>query len=206
MTAEGARVRPAFSAAVPSPFHHLPSPPLPPSPSGTPLAASWDAFGVQTCVVTAVPGGNGLGAGEGHSAVLGPSLMSLPLLLHLQKHVVETFFGFDEESVDSETLSETSCNTDRTDRAPATPEEDLDDVSKGPPLAPDSRPAGPRKDLSLEGLCHRSRSPEGRAPPPTMRGALVMTRGVLAACDGLFLSPVLISQRESVGPCCCLCN
>lgn len=47
----------------------------------------------------------------------------------LQKHVVETFFGFDEESVDSETLSETSCNTDRTDRAPATPEEDVDDVS-----------------------------------------------------------------------------
>nr|KAF6431409.1 janus kinase and microtubule interacting protein 1 [Rousettus aegyptiacus] len=45
-----------------------------------------------------------------------------------KKHVVETFFGFDEESVDSETLSETSCNTDRTDRAPATPEEDLDDT------------------------------------------------------------------------------
>lgn len=42
---------------------------------------------------------------------------------------METFFGFDEESVDSETLSETSCNTDRTDRAPATPEEDLEDVS-----------------------------------------------------------------------------
>ncbi|ELK28133.1 Janus kinase and microtubule-interacting protein 1 [Myotis davidii] len=46
-----------------------------------------------------------------------------------KKHVVETFFGFDEESVDSETLSETSCNTDRTDRAPATPEEDLDDTT-----------------------------------------------------------------------------
>uniref|UniRef100_A0A3Q2I144 Janus kinase and microtubule interacting protein 1 n=1 Tax=Equus caballus TaxID=9796 RepID=A0A3Q2I144_HORSE len=45
------------------------------------------------------------------------------------KHVVETFFGFDEESVDSETLSETSCNTDRTDRAPVTPEEDLDDTA-----------------------------------------------------------------------------
>jgi hypothetical protein len=43
---------------------------------------------------------------------------------------VETFFGFDEESVDSETLSETSYNTDRTDRTPATPEEDLDDVSE----------------------------------------------------------------------------
>lgn len=46
---------------------------------------------------------------------------------------METFFGFDEESVDSETLSETSCNTDRTDRAPATPEEDLDDVSRPHP-------------------------------------------------------------------------
>ncbi|XP_031520601.1 janus kinase and microtubule-interacting protein 1 isoform X11 [Papio anubis] len=45
-----------------------------------------------------------------------------------KKHVVETFFGFDEESVDSETLSETSYNTDRTDRTPATPEEDLDDT------------------------------------------------------------------------------
>ncbi|XP_076992476.1 janus kinase and microtubule-interacting protein 1 [Tamandua tetradactyla] len=43
-----------------------------------------------------------------------------------KKHVVETFFGFDEESVDSETLSETSYNTDRT---PATPEEDLDDLT-----------------------------------------------------------------------------
>uniref|UniRef100_A0A4X2M6G7 Janus kinase and microtubule interacting protein 1 n=1 Tax=Vombatus ursinus TaxID=29139 RepID=A0A4X2M6G7_VOMUR len=47
----------------------------------------------------------------------------------MQKHVVETFFGFDEESVDSETLSETSYNTDRTDRTPATPEEDLDDTT-----------------------------------------------------------------------------
>ncbi|XP_037685291.1 janus kinase and microtubule-interacting protein 1 isoform X8 [Choloepus didactylus] len=46
-----------------------------------------------------------------------------------KKHVVETFFGFDEESVDSETLSETSYNTDRTDRTPATPEEDLDDLT-----------------------------------------------------------------------------
>uniref|UniRef100_A0ABK0LG04 Janus kinase and microtubule interacting protein 1 n=1 Tax=Rattus norvegicus TaxID=10116 RepID=A0ABK0LG04_RAT len=46
-----------------------------------------------------------------------------------KKHVVETFFGFDEESVDSETLSETSYNTDRTDRTPATPEEDLDETT-----------------------------------------------------------------------------
>ncbi|KAK1175258.1 janus kinase and microtubule-interacting protein 1-like [Acipenser oxyrinchus oxyrinchus] len=38
--------------------------------------------------------------------------------------VVETYFGFDEESVDSETSSLTSYNTDRT---PATPEEDLDE-------------------------------------------------------------------------------
>ncbi|XP_075401165.1 janus kinase and microtubule-interacting protein 1 isoform X2 [Tenrec ecaudatus] len=46
-----------------------------------------------------------------------------------KKHVVETFFGFDEESVDSETLSETSYNTDRTDRTPATPEEDMEETT-----------------------------------------------------------------------------
>uniref|UniRef100_A0A8C2IZX7 Janus kinase and microtubule interacting protein 1 n=1 Tax=Cyprinus carpio TaxID=7962 RepID=A0A8C2IZX7_CYPCA len=44
-----------------------------------------------------------------------------------QRHVVETYFGFDEESVDSETSSLTSYNTDRTDHTPATPEEDLED-------------------------------------------------------------------------------
>ncbi|NXG27462.1 JKIP1 protein, partial [Dromaius novaehollandiae] len=44
-----------------------------------------------------------------------------------KRHVVETFFGFDEESIDSETSSVTSYNTDKTDRTPATPEEDLDD-------------------------------------------------------------------------------
>ncbi|XP_071412929.1 janus kinase and microtubule-interacting protein 1 isoform X2 [Pithys albifrons albifrons] len=44
-----------------------------------------------------------------------------------KRHVVETFFGFDEESVDSETSSITSYNTDKTDRTPATPEEDLED-------------------------------------------------------------------------------
>lgn len=42
---------------------------------------------------------------------------------------METFFGFDEESVDSETSSIASYNTDKTDRTPATPEEDLEDVS-----------------------------------------------------------------------------
>lgn len=42
---------------------------------------------------------------------------------------METFFGFDEESLDSETSSITSYNTDKTDRTPATPEEDLEDVS-----------------------------------------------------------------------------
>ncbi|XP_067900391.1 janus kinase and microtubule-interacting protein 1-like [Heterodontus francisci] len=42
-----------------------------------------------------------------------------------KKHVVETFFGFDEESVDSETSSIASYTTDRT---PATPEEDLDEA------------------------------------------------------------------------------
>uniref|UniRef100_A0A8D0GUB5 Janus kinase and microtubule interacting protein 1 n=1 Tax=Sphenodon punctatus TaxID=8508 RepID=A0A8D0GUB5_SPHPU len=45
----------------------------------------------------------------------------------MMRHVVETFFGFDEESVDSETSSVASFNTDRTDRTPATPEEDLED-------------------------------------------------------------------------------
>ncbi|XP_015200408.1 janus kinase and microtubule-interacting protein 1 isoform X2 [Lepisosteus oculatus] len=44
-----------------------------------------------------------------------------------KRHVVETYFGFDEESVDSETSSLTSYTTDRTDRTPATPEEDLED-------------------------------------------------------------------------------
>uniref|UniRef100_A0A8C1YPK2 Janus kinase and microtubule interacting protein 1 n=1 Tax=Cyprinus carpio TaxID=7962 RepID=A0A8C1YPK2_CYPCA len=39
----------------------------------------------------------------------------------------KTYFGFDEESVDSETSSLTSYNTDRTDHTPATPEEDLED-------------------------------------------------------------------------------
>ncbi|XP_012928544.1 janus kinase and microtubule-interacting protein 1 isoform X1 [Heterocephalus glaber] len=53
--------------------------------------------------------------------------LSLSYTAVIQKHVVETFFGFDEESVDSETLSEMSYNTDRTDRTPATPEEDLDE-------------------------------------------------------------------------------
>uniref|UniRef100_A0A8C5CY28 Janus kinase and microtubule interacting protein 1 n=1 Tax=Gadus morhua TaxID=8049 RepID=A0A8C5CY28_GADMO len=44
-----------------------------------------------------------------------------------QRHVVETYFGFDEESVDSETSSLTSFNTDLTDRTPATPEEDIEE-------------------------------------------------------------------------------
>ncbi|XP_069488079.1 janus kinase and microtubule-interacting protein 1 isoform X1 [Ambystoma mexicanum] len=44
-----------------------------------------------------------------------------------KRHVVETYFGFDEESVDSETSSVASYTTDKTDRTPATPEEDLDD-------------------------------------------------------------------------------
>ncbi|XP_062405886.1 janus kinase and microtubule-interacting protein 1 [Sardina pilchardus] len=42
-----------------------------------------------------------------------------------KKHVVETYFGFDEESVDSETSSLTSFNTDHT---PATPEEEPEDT------------------------------------------------------------------------------
>lgn len=46
----------------------------------------------------------------------------------MQRNVVETYFGFDEESVDSETSSLTSYNTDLTDRTPATPEEDLEEA------------------------------------------------------------------------------
>ncbi|XP_060782850.1 janus kinase and microtubule-interacting protein 1 [Neoarius graeffei] len=45
-----------------------------------------------------------------------------------KRHVVETYFGFDEESIDSETSSLTSYNTDRTDHTPATPEEDLEEA------------------------------------------------------------------------------
>uniref|UniRef100_A0A3B3CRQ0 Janus kinase and microtubule interacting protein 1 n=1 Tax=Oryzias melastigma TaxID=30732 RepID=A0A3B3CRQ0_ORYME len=45
----------------------------------------------------------------------------------LNRNVVETYFGFDEESVDSETSSLISYNTDLTDRTPATPEEDLEE-------------------------------------------------------------------------------
>lgn len=41
---------------------------------------------------------------------------------------METYFGFDEESVESETSSLTSFNTDLTDRTPATPEEELEEV------------------------------------------------------------------------------
>lgn len=51
-------------------------------------------------------------------------------VLPLQRHVVETYFGFDEESIDSETSSLTSYNTDLTDRTPATPEEELEEVRK----------------------------------------------------------------------------
>uniref|UniRef100_A0A8C6KJ59 Janus kinase and microtubule interacting protein 1 n=1 Tax=Nothobranchius furzeri TaxID=105023 RepID=A0A8C6KJ59_NOTFU len=47
---------------------------------------------------------------------------------HVKQHVVETYFGFDEESIDSETSSLTSYNTDLTDRTPATPEEDLEET------------------------------------------------------------------------------
>uniref|UniRef100_A0A3B3U4D4 Janus kinase and microtubule interacting protein 1 n=1 Tax=Poecilia latipinna TaxID=48699 RepID=A0A3B3U4D4_9TELE len=45
-----------------------------------------------------------------------------------KRHVVETYFGFDEESIDSETSSLMSFNTDLTDRTPATPEEDLEET------------------------------------------------------------------------------
>lgn len=48
------------------------------------------------------------------------------LISSLQRHiVVDTFFGYDEESMDSETSSVASFRMDRT---PATPDEDLDEV------------------------------------------------------------------------------
>lgn len=47
-------------------------------------------------------------------------------LFPLQRHiVVDTFFGYDEESMDSETSSVASFRMDRT---PATPDEDLEEV------------------------------------------------------------------------------
>ncbi|XP_063313826.1 janus kinase and microtubule-interacting protein 1 isoform X3 [Pelobates fuscus] len=48
-------------------------------------------------------------------------------LKHPKRRVVETFFGFDEESVDSETSSVASFTSDKADRTPATPEEDIED-------------------------------------------------------------------------------
>lgn len=60
----------------------------------------------------------------------GVDLTLFPFHCSLQRHVVETYFGFDEESIDSETSSLTSYNTDLTDRTPATPEEDLEEVGK----------------------------------------------------------------------------
>lgn len=49
----------------------------------------------------------------------------------LQRHiVVDTFFGYDEESMDSETSSVASFRVDRT---PATPDEDPEEVSSPRP-------------------------------------------------------------------------
>ncbi|XP_043925072.1 janus kinase and microtubule-interacting protein 2 isoform X2 [Protopterus annectens] len=42
----------------------------------------------------------------------------------IKRHIVDTFFGYDEESMDSETSSVASFRTDRT---PATPDDDLDE-------------------------------------------------------------------------------
>ncbi|XP_009991783.1 PREDICTED: janus kinase and microtubule-interacting protein 2 isoform X2 [Chaetura pelagica] len=42
----------------------------------------------------------------------------------IKRHVVDTFFGYDEDSMDSETSSVASYRTDRT---PATPDDDLDE-------------------------------------------------------------------------------
>lgn len=43
----------------------------------------------------------------------------------LQRHVLDTVYGGDDDSMDSETSSMASFRTDRT---PATPDEDLDEV------------------------------------------------------------------------------
>ncbi|KAG8505825.1 Janus kinase and microtubule-interacting protein 1 [Galemys pyrenaicus] len=101
---------------------------------GAAPAAQWRSRGVRVTVLPhraplclAPPAGRPLAGGAPTPVRAGE-----PAPPHRHKHVVETFFGFDEESVDSETLSETSCNTDRTDRAPATPEEDLDDAALQP--------------------------------------------------------------------------
>lgn len=51
---------------------------------------------------------------------------SFDFLFFLQRHiVVDTFFGYDEESMDSESSSVASFRMDRT---PATPDEDLEMV------------------------------------------------------------------------------
>ncbi|XP_077588643.1 janus kinase and microtubule-interacting protein 1 isoform X2 [Stigmatopora nigra] len=63
---------------------------------------------------------------ERERLAMGKKARRKPLKL-TKRHVVETYFGFDEESVESETSSLTSFNTDLTDRTPATPEEELEE-------------------------------------------------------------------------------
>ncbi|XP_061541286.1 janus kinase and microtubule-interacting protein 1 isoform X4 [Phycodurus eques] len=63
---------------------------------------------------------------ERERLVIGKKTRRKPLKL-TKRHVVETYFGFDEESIESETSSLTSYNTDLTDRTPATPEEELEE-------------------------------------------------------------------------------
>ncbi|XP_057706204.1 janus kinase and microtubule-interacting protein 1 isoform X7 [Corythoichthys intestinalis] len=63
---------------------------------------------------------------ERERLVMGKKTRRKPLKL-TKRHVVETYFGFDEESIESETSSLTSFNTDLTDRTPATPEEELEE-------------------------------------------------------------------------------
>lgn len=159
----------------PSPLSH----PVSYEPPNHPLGCfcGQDAYGSPLCL--------GI-AGLGDLAILSPLLMSYTL--PLQKHVVETFFGFDEESVDSETLSETSCNTDRTDRAPATPEEDLDDVS----TLPLKHCGGTSGLWQMPALLYYLKSKpmpqtSGKAVP-TQAGQWTVKR-VLAARGGPFPSP-----------------
>lgn len=182
---EPGATRPGPLLAAPPAPHSPPPPPAPPTPSWGP--------GAQRRVVAPCPGRQGRGTQQSLSV---PDHVPLPL----QKHVVETFFGFDEESVDSETLSETSCNTDRTDRAPATPEEDLDDVS-GPgrrcsrrhfrPLAV-ARAAAPLRDSAPRGPV---------TSQPVASGEVVLT--ALGSVNGSgargapLLYPELTSQKKS---------
>lgn len=60
-----------------------------------------------------------------HLGFVAFNLLDHTFYTHQRHIVVDTFFGYDEESMDSETSSVASLRMDRT---PATPEEDLEMV------------------------------------------------------------------------------